>query len=454
MNEKRIDKDKINIINQLINEIYPHKEKCYIKLFDKANNKFHIYDINDLKDSKHLHSALNKLGSTDLFVSMNTFKSANRLTASNLFAINIIAIDIDYKKKAKLKNLEPKDIIHKLEADYFGQVIPNPTYIEYSNQLRLIYKLSDTVYIPKDNNSCKILCDRVSQEFTKRLKSLGAEVQKAEKFLRVPYSFNSKNNSEVQLIKYSDGTYKLKELQELWLNELPEWYAPWKEKDSTSSFNRLNDINSFNKARLDDFEKIQAYLNNSSINDYRKRLCFLYHNYSLLVLKADKKTTSIYKKAIEMTLAFNAKFNKPLLPNKMIGDTKFLRNKTYTYGNKAIIELLELEEWMFVELGLSSIFISQSKEEYNKAYYEKNKNKLLEEKAKKYDSNLAKTKYREKLKKEGKLTREEENRILRQKIKDLLNQGLTQVDIAKCLNYSTRTIKRHIAFMRKEGLLQ
>ena len=444
-----------------ISSLYSHKEHSYIKLFNKHENTYKFYDINSLKNINKLKSILNSFNNKDLFISANTFKTKDKATASNIFAINTISVDIDYKKKAEFKELKPEQIINLLELDYFGQTIAEPTYIEYGNQIRLIYILDDTVYVPKGKPASRILCDRISEVFAKELIDFGAEIQKSEKFLRVPYSINNKTGDIVYIKRYSDYKYSLSELQEFWLDELPEWYDRWslKKRKKTKAKPKFN-INNFNKQRLADFEKIQEYINNSNYIDCRKRLCFLYHNYSLLVLKRDKRIKNPEEKALKMMLEYNNKFKKPLKENKLIGDTKFLRNKQYIYSNKKLISFLDLDPVICKEIKLESIFEVKSKEDYNKTYYIDNKEYLLNNKKQYYKENKekirekAKSKYKEKLKEEGKLSRAEENEILRKKIKDLLLEGLKQDYIAFRLDIGVSTLKRHIAYMKKEGLLE
>ena len=447
-----ITKEELNLISEYITNLYPYKEDCYVKIFNKKDNKFNFYNINTLKDENKLKNIINSFDNNDLFLSMNSFKTKEKATNGNLFAINTIAVDIDYKKKTEFKSLTPKQIINLLELDYFGQVIPEPNFIEYSNQIRLIYILDEPVYLPKKCKAVKTLINRISEVFADNLKDFGAEIQKSEKFLRVPLTINNKSGDIVYIINNSNYKYKLCDLQELWLDELPDWYEKWKKnkKNKKKKFN----IYEFNKLRLKDFEMFQAYLNRTNEIDRRKRLCFLYHNYTLLVLKADKKACNVEYEAIKRTLEFNNNFKVPLKENKLIGDTKFLKNKQYIYSNKTLINFLEIDDSILESLSFGSIFKTLSKEDRNRIYYENNKSEILNKRNKSYDSDKAKEKYKEKLKKEGKLSRAEENEILRKEIKALLERGFSQVDIANELNYSYKTIKRHVAFMKKEKLLQ
>ena len=61
--------------------------------------------------------------------------------------------------------------------------------------------------------------------------------------------------------------------------------------------------------------------------------------------------------------------------------------------------------------------------------------------------------YREKLKLQGKITKKEELELLRAKIKSLRAKGLKNNEICIELDIPQSTLKRHITYMKKNGLL-
>ena len=61
--------------------------------------------------------------------------------------------------------------------------------------------------------------------------------------------------------------------------------------------------------------------------------------------------------------------------------------------------------------------------------------------------------YQEKLKSKGKMTKKEELKILREKIKVLRDKGLKNKEISNELNVPLKTLKRHITYMKKNDLL-
>ncbi|EDT14207.1 helix-turn-helix domain-containing protein [Clostridium perfringens] len=116
------------------------------------------------------------------------------------------------------------------------------------------------------------------------------------------------------------------------------------------------------------------------------------------------------------------------------------KNKQYKYKNETLIELLEITE---EEQKDMTIIIS--KEEYkrrDRVYHKKN-----------YDSEKAKKIYQEKLKSQGKLNEKEKISQRREKILDLLAEGLKQKDICIFLNISKPTYVRDRNFLKEQGLI-
>lgn len=441
-----IEKETIqsgNII-ELINYLYPNSDECFARVLSKNRRKIKAYNINSLKDENKLFQVIKKFGKEDIFISLNEFRTMKSGDRDNIFCLNVIAVDVDYKKIDYLKELTPEQVIHLLELEKFEQNIPLPNLIEYGHQIRLIYKLYEPVYIPKNRDNVKILARRISEVFANELKDFGAEKQNIESYLRLPGSINSKNKSEVNIIFVKNAVeYELRDLQELWLEELPKW---WKRKKGRvkdkNKVVKLHNVYSLNSNRLLDFQKIQEYLNLNNSNDIRARLCFLYRNYVLIKQKYQKGELEDedYLLAKEEMLKFNNDFNRPMRANIIESATRCVNKKQYLYKNETLINFLELDYDLCESLELQSIYKVKTKEERNKINYERNKDKFKKE-------------YKNKLKKEGRLTKKEQNEILRKKIKVLKTEGLLNREISNRLNIPLKTLERHITFMKKNGLL-
>ena len=130
-------------------------------------------------------------------------------------------------------------------------------------------------------------------------------------------------------------------------------------------------------------------------------------------------------------------FIAPLKENEVIRATRSAekcyldKNKEYKYKNDTLIELLEITE--YEETKMSTII---SKNEYKRRNNEYNKKK-----------------YQEKLKEEGKLSKKEEVKVRREKIKDLLAEGLSQKEIYSLLKISKRTCVNDVKLLKEQGLI-
>ena len=438
LKEEKIVKTSIENINELLKDIYINKDECYSRVLCKSKNKYKTYPINALKDTIKLNVILKQFDSVDMFLNLNPFKTFKNATKNNLFCINTIAVDVDYKKIKEFKDLVPDQVIELLEMDYFDIRIPSPTLIEYGNQIRLIY-LIETCYIPKYNKSIVTLAERISTVFAEELKEYGAEKQNLESYFRIPGSINSKNNAIVKMYFYDNAIrYTLKELQELWMDELPKWYKDFKKKKKgrkkANNITKLHNVYVLNCNRIRDFYKLQEYLNSKGIDDYRVRLCFQIRNYTLIKIKYQNGalTKNDFDFARDEMFKFNSKFNCQLRENVVESLTRSVNKTQYLYKNQTLVDFFDLT-WELAEiLGLESIYKPKSKEECNKNYYSKNNNKIKK--------NL-KTKRRNK---KGLTKREQTKEDTIKAIKSLKIQGLRQIEIAKELNINKATVSKYL----------
>lgn len=447
LNYKSYNRQSVEELTDLFTYIYVNNDECFVRVLNKGKGITKAYPISALKEPIKVNSIFNSFGKKDIFVSLNSFRTMKSGTRNNLFCINAIAVDVDYKNKRVFKELDPKQVIKLLELDIFDKAIPTPNLIEYGNQIRLIYTV-EPCYIPKYRDNVVVLAQRISEVFAQELKDYGAEKQNIESYYRVPKSINSKNGAEVNFLAYDNTIrYTLRELQELWLDELPKWYK--KRKGRTKDKKKvvkLHNVYTLNCNRLRDLEKIQAYLNSMNETNLRARLCFLYRNFYLIKEKYQKGylTKEDFENAEKEMLRFNNNFNEPFRNHVIEVNTRSVNHTQYLYKSETIVNFLELTWKLCEEIGLEGIYKPKSKEQRNKDYYKKNDKKLIENE---------KAKYKNKLKSKGKLSKREELEILRQKIKALRNKGFKNIDIRNELNLAESTLKRHITYMKKNGLL-
>ena len=258
--------------------------------------------------------------------------------------------------------------------DFFERKIPTPNFVEYGNQIRLIYSV-ETCYIPKFRDNVVTLARRISEVFSQELKEYGAEKQNLESYFRIPGSINTKNGAEIKVFSYDDSVrYTLNELQELWLDELPKWYKKRKGRvQAPRKVVKLHNVYSLNCNRLMDFEKIQSHLNSIGVTELRSRLCFLYRNYILIKNKYQngELKSEDYELAKEEMLKFNNNFNEPLRGHIIESATRVVNYRQYLYKNETLMDFLELDYELCERLGLESIYKIKTREKRNEDYYKK-----------------------------------------------------------------------------------
>ena len=439
----RYSKSEIEECSELLKYIYVNDDECFVRVLNKITGKNKVYPTSSLKDPMKLRQVINSFGREDILFSLNPFRTMDRATRSNLFCINAIPVDVDYKKIKELKDLEPHQVIKLLEMDFFESKIPTPNFVEYGNQIRLIYSV-ETCYIPKFRDNVVTLARRISEVFSQELKEYGAEKQNLESYFRIPGSINTKNGAEIKVFSYDDSVrYTLNELQELWLDELPKWYKKRKGRvKAPKKVVKLHNVYSLNCNRLMDFEKIQSHLNSIGVTELRSRLCFLYRNYILIKNKYQngELKSEDYELAKEEMLKFNNNFNEPLRGHIIESATRIVNYRQYLYKNETLIDFLELDYELCERLGLESIYKIKTRQEIEKDYYKRN-------------SDDKKKKYQEKLRADGKVSEKEKLSQRRAKIKDLLAQGLKQKDICSQLDISKPTYVRDRNFLKEQGLI-
>lgn len=442
-------KSEIQECSEILQYIYFNNDECFVRVLNKITGKNKSYPINSLKDPIKLNKVVNSFGKEDILFSLNPFRTMDKATRSNIFCINAIPVDVDYKNIKELKDLEPYQVIKLLEMDFFERRVPTPNFVEYGNQLRLIYSI-ETCYVPKFRDNVVTLARRISEVFAQELKELGAEKQNLESYFRIPGSINTKNGSKVKIYSYDEAVrYTLSELQELWLDELPKWYKKRKGRvQAPKKVVKLHNVYAFNCNRLRDLEKIQSYLNSMGITELRARLCFQYRNYTLIKLKYQngELKQEDYDFAKEEMLKFNNNFNEPLREHIIESATRVVNYRQYLYKNETMIKFLnegssiEFDYELCEKLGLESIFKIKTRQEIEKDYYKRKRE-------------YKKKKYQENLRVEGKVSEKEKISQRREKIKDLLDKGLKQKDICLQLDISKPTYVRDRNFLKEQGLI-
>lgn len=396
---------------ELFSFLYKIDKNCFIRLRNKISGESRAYSIESLKDPYKLQAILKSnyfIGNVDIMYSLNCYNNMYGAGEESLFSLQNIAIDVDFNtKEYTLKKAM------ELIKGYMGTKIPTATMLEYGHRIRLIYTLED---VSATNKSLK-LYKLVGEQIASKLEGLGATAQPATTYARIEGSLNSKNNKKINSIIFNPVVYKLRELQKMLL---PEWKKDIKKANRKVVY--MPNAYQLNLDRLADLEKIQTIRGNG----YRECLCYLYRNYCLLANMNQNE-------AWERTKKFNNNFDEPLKENTLDGDTKALNRKQYLHKTETILKLLNISPEEEEKLNLKTIF-SKKEDKRRRSVRDKNR-------------------YASKLYVQGKKTKQEELEETRQKIKALKEKGFKNKDICLKLDLAESTLKRHITYMKKNGLL-
>jgi len=174
-----------------------------------------IVDGRMVKETFHVKGELayhnRYFGMKDCYISQNSFlrpktqdkPNGGRLT-TNLKHLNALYVDIDCYKKGYTQ----EEVLFILENDYFGHVIPEPTFVVNSGRgLYLLWRINE------DRNALP-RWKKVEDYLIEQCAELGADPQArdAARILRVPFSVNSKCGEQVRIMRFKDVRYTLHEI--------------------------------------------------------------------------------------------------------------------------------------------------------------------------------------------------------------------------------------------------
>ena len=381
-------------------------------------------EINKNKEFSQWHYLVGDLLKQDfdkenIYISMSTFYKPMR-RIETIKEIGSLFIDLDTYNTQFTKT----QILMNLEENYFNRSIPIPNLIIDSGRgLTLVWS------IEKVPHKALPLWKAVQEYLYSQLKEFGADRKALDvtRILRVPGSINSKSGTRVTILEKYEYKYTLREIQSEFLPDLDE-NRP-KKKGRPKKVVYIHRERSLYQGRILDLVKL-CELRNYDVKGQRELILFLYRYYLCYFYEDEQK-------ALEDVLELNKEFIQPLNEKELIMATNSAekvfkaKDKQYKYKNETLIELLEISEY---EQTHMKIIIGN--EEYKRRNNEYNKNK-----------------YKKKLKELGKMTKQEELDVLRKKIKALREKGLKNKDIAESLNIPLKTLKRHITYMKKNGLL-
>lgn len=446
-----------------INMVHGNSDSGFISIFHKeSKSRWGVASDNWIELTKLVNKE-------DIYASVNSFYSPVGCISSKTKKLNAIFIDLDYYNIEQLKGLNAEEVIQVLrkEVDY-----PEPSiYIDSGNGLYLMWLLNNTYA----TTSSRAYWKKIEETLIKLFEPYGADtkVKDHARVLRIPGTINSKTGRMARvilpgifdddIISYSESPprFELREIAEYFWGDKKEYIkCEPKKKPKTNNLKSIKTLLTLNYNKALDLARLVEL--RGDLEGSREYILFLYR---LHLLYANIKP----QKALELTLELNSKLTSPLSDKEVIRATRsaetnsevlnrlksnyreeygalntyLSNNGAYIYKTSTIIKDLKIlipeQQDMLVLIG--SEVKKQRKDIRNKDYYENNKELINESK---------RTKYKNKLKEDGKKSRDEQNDEIRAKIKSLRAKGFLQKDIAERLGISTKTVKRHVQYIKRE----
>lgn len=476
-------------------ELLHNAEKGFISLM-KAHSKDDVerWSLN-IKEIEQLDTFQED---NEFYCSVNTLIAPGKHSGKYVVKLNALFADLDYYNNPDFKDLTAEQMVGLLEQelDY-----PTPSfYIDSGRGIYIIWLLESTFATNKSKKFWQKIEDSIINLFKDF--SIDTKVRDLARVLRLIGSKNSKVDRVVKIIESplmigrtfdNPLRYELSDFAEFFWGDksLLEKVIPIantkktkskrknntkKIKSETKKVTQIRNTYSLNSLRYMDLEKLVELRADRVEDGWREHLLFLYRLH-LLYSNVESET------ALNMTLALNSKLGLPMEEKEVIAMTsnteeaskvyhrlmKTFEERTnenitlrkhmedsgaYLYKNTTIIDMLNIqpEEQMHLDIIISpkekqrrkniksAIDYKNNKEyyqDYYKEYYQENKETV-------------KQSYQDKLKSQGKLSRAEQNEIKRSQIKALMEQGLSQRQIAKEIGLSAGKVNKHIKAIKEE----
>ena len=451
-------------------------ERSYISLFKMSDKKRWSVGTNDW------NKLIIFVGEEDFYCSVNSLNAPGKHSSKYVSKLNAVIIDLDYYNVEHLKELSTSQIINLLEEDID---FPTPSfYVDSGRGLYVMWLLETTYATTKSKKYWKMIEETLIEQF----KDFGADskVKDPARVLRVVGTTNSKSGRRVKLITSNNDNvirYELSDIATYYWGVQKDKQALEKPKTVVKSNSKKNKITTIKTimnlhySRSKDIEKLVELRAGVNQKGIREELLFIYRLQLLFCNYSEEKS-------LRMCFELNQRLNDPIPEERIVSQTQsavenskvYFRlkdkycddmnmslneylgaNGVYLFRNSTIIKNLKITEeemkYMITLINpnekkrrknIANKEYYQENREYYETYYIENKNKINEK---------SKKRYKEKLKEEGKLTKEQQLQIIYEKIKSLKKQGFKQIDIAEQLHMGVRTVKRHIKTLKENGLL-
>lgn len=338
--ETLYSKDEIQNISDLFNELY-HDSRGYVKIMSGNNRKGYFYNPEVLRDQTKLDAILEsrRFSLDNIYASLATYKTMKKATLDHILTVNALAVDADFTIYPGQEDISTDEARKALEMAILNG-FPEPSYIEYSRNMRLVYVLDHPYIIPKNKKkaeSCRSFLKRVTKCLCDNLNShtdiinFHAEPQRLTSFIRIPHSVNKRSyghydyDRELYVIDTIDRflvqtningsmfKWDIQKLSETVLPPLFDGYEDWKEREKGKS-KKIVTIRpvSVCERRLTELETLQS---RGYGVGYREKLCYFYW---LTARQSGMSETE----TIEAVKTFNEKFPYPLQEHRLLTDCR------------------------------------------------------------------------------------------------------------------------------------
>ena len=410
-------------------------ERSYISLFKMSDKKRWSVGTNDW------NKLIRFVGEEDFYCSVNSLNAPGKHSSKYVSKLNAVIIDLDYYNVEHLKELSTSQIINLLEEDID---FPTPSfYVDSGRGLYVMWLLETTYATTKSKKYWKMIEETLIEQF----KDFGADskVKDPARVLRVVGTTNSKSGRRVKLITSNNDNvirYELSDIATYYWGVQKDKQALEKPKTVVKSNSKKNKITTIKTimnlhySRSKDIEKLVELRAGVNQKGIREELLFIYRLQLLFCNYSEEKS-------LRMCFELNQRLNDPIPEERIVSQTQsavenskvYFRlkdkycddmnmslneylgaNGVYLFRNSTIIKNLKITEeemkYMITLINpnekkrrknIANKEYYQENREYYETYYIENKNKINEK---------SKKRYKEKLKEEGKLTKEQQLQII------------------------------------------
>ena len=357
-------------------------------------------------------------GYYDIYATQNTISNSYTRTNKDVLQLRSLYIDIDKVKSTE----EVIGIINKLVID---ESVPKPHKIIFSGRgLHIKWFLKDYAGTSQKNmkvwNRLEEYLIKILKNSLKEIAEVDLKVKDPTRILRIEGTINSKNDEVVRCLV--DNNHKLYDLYDLYNKYTP--YKPQKateEKKSNKGIKLLKSKSTLNYARFKDLNKILE-LRDYDLTGIRNSFLMFYTTYYILVNNSSYEETlqeiKIISSRIKSKNYTSLSELKGFVRNGLKKVEEHKEGKKVLPKSETIIEWLEITEEEQRELiTLKSKEIKQENNNIQRRNKRRNK--------------------------EGLTPKQAELKVLKDKVLNLKEQGLSNVKIAeklKCSEYKIRSI--------------